>query len=95
MTTTARVYEDYLASIAMTLADLADELATVQFEVDSINDYEPKGTILKALPDQTRFKPKSVWVSLGNGKYQHLTGEKGLIADHSRLEGYTSVVFRP
>ncbi len=94
MTTTTQV-ENYLASISMTLADLADELATVQFEVDSLNDYEPRGTILKALPDQGRFKPKSVWVSLGNGKYQHLTGEKGLIAKHSRLDGYTSVVFRP
>ena len=95
MTTTTIQVENYLASISMTLADLADELATVQFDVDSVNGYEPKGTILKALPDQTRFKPKSMWVSLGNGKYQHLTGEKGLIAKHSRLDGYTSVVFRP
>jgi hypothetical protein len=95
MTTTTVQVEDYLASISMTLADLADELATVQFDIDSANGYEPKGTILKALPTQTRFKPKSVWVSLGNGKYKHLTGEKGLIAKHSRLEGYTSVVFRP
>jgi len=94
-TTTARVYEDYLANISMTLADLADELATVQFDVDSVSGYEPRGTILKALPTQSRFKPKSMWVSLGNGKYQHLTGEKGLIAKHSRLEGYTTVVFRP
>jgi len=95
MSTTTTQVEDYLASISMTLADLADELATVQFDIDSANGYEPKGTILKALPTQTRFKPKSVWVSLGNGKYKHLTGEKGLIAKHSRLEGYTSVVFRP
>ena len=95
MSTTTTQVEDYLASISMTLADLANELSTVQFDVDSVNGYEPKGTILKALPTQTRFKPKSVWVSLGNGKYKHLTGEKGLIAKHSRLEGYTSVVFRP
>jgi orotate phosphoribosyltransferase-like protein len=95
MSTTTTQVENYLASISMTLADLADELSTVQFDVDSVNGYEPKGTILKALPTQTRFKPKSVWVSLGNGKYKHLTGEKGLIAKHSRLEGYTSVVFRP
>jgi hypothetical protein len=95
MSTTTTQVEDYLSSIALTLADLADELSTVQFDVDSVNGYEPKGTILKALPTQTRFKPKSVWVSLGNGKYKHLTGEKGLIAKHSRLEGYTSVVFRP
>jgi len=95
MSTTTTQVENYLASIAVTLADLADELSTVQFDVDSVNGYEPKGSILKALPTQTRFKPKSIWVSLGNGKYQHLTGEKGLIAKHSRLDGYTSVVFRP
>jgi hypothetical protein len=95
MSTTTIQVEDYLASISLTLADIADELATVQFDVASANGYDTKGTILKALPDQTRFKPKSMWVSLGNGKYQHLTGEKGLIAKHSRLEGYTSVVFRP
>jgi len=94
-TTTAQVYEDYLASISLTLSDLADELASVQFDVDSANGYEPRGTVVKALPDQIRFKPKSMWVSLGNGKYQHLTGEKGLVAKHSRLDGYTSVVFRP
>jgi len=94
-TTTAQVYEDYLASISLTLSDLADELASVQFDVDSANGYEPRGTVVKALPDQIRFKPKSMWVSLGNGKYQHLTGAKGLVAKHSRLDGYTSVVFRP
>ena len=94
-TTTAQVYEDYLASISLTLSDLADELASVQFDVDSANGYEPRGTVVKALPDQIRFKAKSMWVSLGNGKYQHLTGVKGLVAKHSRLDGYTSVVFRP
>jgi len=94
-TTTAEQIENYLASISLTLADLSDELATIQFDLEDANGYEPRGTILKALPNQSRFKPKSVWVSLGNGKYQHLTGEKGLIAKHSRLDGYTSVVFRP
>jgi hypothetical protein len=94
-TTTAEQIENYLASISLTLADLSDELATIQFDLEDTNGYEPRGTVLKALPNQTRFKPKSVWVSLGNGKYQHLTGEKGLIAKHSRLDGYTSVVFRP
>jgi hypothetical protein len=94
-TTTAEQIENYLASISLTLADLSDELATIQFDLDDANGYEPRGTVLKALPNQSRFKPKSVWVSLGNGKYQHLTGEKGLIAKHSRLDGYTSVVFRP
>jgi hypothetical protein len=94
-TTTAEQIENYLASISLTLADLSDELATIQFDLEDANGYELRGTVLKALPNQTRFKPKSVWVSLGNGKYQHLTGEKGLIAKHSRLDGYTSVVFRP
>jgi hypothetical protein len=94
-TTTAEQVENYLASISLTLADLSDELATIQFDLEDANGYEPRGTILKALPTQSRFKPKSMWVSLGNGKYQHLTGEKGLIAKHSRLDGYTSVVFRP
>ena len=94
-TTTAEQIENYLASISLTLADLSDELATIQFDLEDANGYEPRGTVLKALPNQTRFKPKSVWVSLGNGKYQHLTGEKGLIAKHSRLDGYTSVVFHP
>lgn len=95
MTTTTRAYEDYLASISMTLADLADELATVQFDLDSASQYEARGTILKALPDQWRFKPQSMWVSLGDGTYKHLTGNKGLIAKGTRLDGYTSVVFRP
>lgn len=94
-TTTAEQIENYLASISLTLADLSDELATIQFDLEDANGYEARGTILKALPTQSRFKPKSMWVSLGNGKYQHLTGTKGLIAKHSRLDGYTSVVFRP
>jgi len=94
-TTTAEQIDTYLANISLALADLSDELATIQFDLEDANGYEPRGTVLKALPNQTRFKPKSVWVSLGNGKYQHLTGEKGLIAKHSRLDGYTSVVFRP
>lgn len=95
MTDKVRAYEDYLASISMTLADLADELATVQFDLENIYGYEPRGTIVKAMKDQTRFKPKSVWVSLGDGTYKHLTGSKGLIAKAERLNGYTEVVFRP
>jgi hypothetical protein len=92
---TARVY-DYLETISANLKDIAEELENVEFDANSeANGYEPRGTILKALPTQMRFKTKSMWVSLGNGKYQHLTGEKGLIAKHSRLDGYTSVVFRP
>lgn len=94
MKTTTQI-EDYLTSISLTLADLSDELATIRFDEDTVTDYEPIGTILKALPTQSRFKPTSMWVSLGNGKYQHLTGEKGLITKHSRLSGYTYVIFRP
>ena len=77
------------------IGSLADELRSLAVEVEEADFSYDRGTILKALPSQARFKPKSMWVSLGNGKYQHLTGEKGLIAKHSRLEGYTSVVFRP
>jgi hypothetical protein len=80
-----------------TLVSLADELRDIAFLIESNliaqDDYYPRGTILKALPDQTRFKPKSMWVSLGDGTYRHLNGEKGLITTHSRLDGYTSVIF--
>ena len=88
MTTTQAIL-----GLAEELRIIADEISYNAF--DSSSDYPKRGTIVKALPSQARFKPKSMWVSLGNGKYQHLTGEKGLIAKHSRLEGYTSVVFRP
>lgn len=87
------INSDYLTSIAYSLQDIVDELSSLP--EDSNSDYYERGTILKALPNQARFKPKSVWVSLGNGKYLHLTGSKGLIAKHSRLEGYTEVVFQP
>ena len=95
-TDTTLVY-NYLESISENLKELAMDLANVSFEEynPDLLGYEPRGTILKALPTQSRFKPKSMWVSLGNGKYKHLTGEKGLIAKHSRLEGYTFPVFRP
>ena len=52
-----------------------------------------KGTIVKAIKGQDRFKNSSIWVSLGNGKYQHLTGKKNLIAKHSRLDGYVKPVW--
>lgn len=94
-TDTAQVY-DYLESISANLKEIAEQLENVEFNDNAeSNGYEVRGTILKALPTQTRFKPTSMWVSLGNGKYQHLTGTKGLIAKSSRLDGYTSVVFRP
>jgi hypothetical protein len=81
-----------------TILGLAEELRIIADEisynaVDTSSDYPKRGTIVKALPSQTRFKPKSVWVSLGNGTYKHLTGSKGLITTHERLNGYTEVVF--
>ena len=82
-----------------TILHLAEELRIIADEIsynavtDTSSDYPKRGTIVKALPSQTRFKPKSVWVSLGNGTYKHVTGSKGLITTHERLDGYTEVVF--
>ena len=83
---------------ASTILGLADELRIIADEisynaVDTSSDYPKRGTIVKALASQTRFKPKSMWVSLGNGTYKHLTGSKGLTTTHERLDGYTEVVF--
>ena len=82
------------------LWDIADSLRSLALELDIVtttdnldNDYYPYGTIVKAKPSQTRFKPKSIWVSLGDGCYKHLTGKKGLIARHERLKDYVDVVF--
>lgn len=55
--------------------------------------YYAKGTIVKAIKGQDRFKNSSIWVSLGEGKYQHLNGKKNLIAKHSRLDGYVKPVW--
>ena len=87
---------DTLESLAYridSVGSLADELRSLAVEVEQTEDYYPRGTILKALPTQTRFKPKSIWVSLGDGKYRHLNGKKGLVTTHDRLDGYTSVIF--
>jgi hypothetical protein len=83
---------------ASTILGLADELRIIADEIsynalDTSSDYPKRGTIVKALASQTRFKPKSMWVSLGNGTYKHLTGSKGLVTTHDRLEGYVEVVF--
>ena len=85
-------------STTQTILGLADELRIIADEIsynafDSSSDFPKRGTIVKALPSQTRFKPKSMWVSLGNGTYKHLTGSKGLVTTHERLDGYTEVVF--
>lgn len=79
---------DQLVSLANELRDIADSI-----ESSATDDSYPRGTILKALPTQSRFKPKSMWVSLGDGTYKHITGQKGLVTTHDRLEGYTSVIF--
>ncbi len=82
------------------LWDIADTLRSLALEIDIAttidnldNDYHSYGTIVKAKPVQTRFKPKSMWVSLGDGTYKHLTGKKGLVTTHERLKDYVDVVF--
>jgi hypothetical protein len=87
-------------STTQTILNLADELRVIADEIsynvaDESNSGTPRGTIVKALPTQARFKPKSMWVSLGNGNYKHITGSKGLTTTQGRLEGYTEVVFQP
>ena len=87
---------EYLASRIDSVSTIADEIRSLAFEVEFNNldnGYHPYGTIVKAKPDQSRFKRKSVWVSLGDGCYKHLTGKKGLIAKHERLKDYVDVVF--
>ena len=75
------------------LADELRDIASLLENAIEVDDSFPRGTIVKALPNQTRFKPKSMWVSLGDGTYKHLTGKKGLIAKHERLDGFVDVVF--
>jgi hypothetical protein len=87
-------------STTQTILNLADELRVIADEiaynaVDESSSGTPRGTIVKALPTQARFKPKSMWVSLGDGTYKHITGKRGLIAKHERLDGYVDVVFVP
>lgn len=82
---------DTILNLAEELRVIADEIA--YNAIDTSSDYPKRGTIVKALASQTRFKPKSMWVSLGNGTYKHLTGSKGLVTTHDRLDGYTEVVF--
>lgn len=97
MTTTA----ESIAMVLDSLIDRVDSLGSIADEIDSIVEElkqaeqpHPRGTILKATPLQTRFKPKSMWVSLGDGTYKHLNGKKGLVTTHDRLNGYTSVIFQ-
>jgi hypothetical protein len=83
--------ETLIVGLADELRDIASLLETAV--IDTQDSILPLGTIVKALPNQTRFKPKSIWVSLGDGTYKHLTGKKGLIAKHERLDGYVDVIF--
>ena len=75
------------------VGSLADELRSLTVEVEEEDFSYDRGTILKALPNKTRFKPKSMWVSLGDGKHRHLNGKKGLVTTHDRLCGYTEAIF--
>ena len=88
MTTTLVV-----ASIADDLRSLANELDNAVFDLDEYGIA--KGTIVKAKQTQARFKPKSMWVYIGDGKYRHLTGKKSLVAKHERLDGYVDTVYIP
>jgi hypothetical protein len=86
-------------STTETILHLAEELRILADEIsynamDTTTGFPKRGTIVKALPAQNRFKPKSVWVSLGDGTYKHLTGSKGLVTNHSRLDGYTEIIFQ-
>jgi hypothetical protein len=82
-----------------TLLNLVEEIRIIADELESnlsaSSDFVPKGTIVKAKEVQNRFKPKSLWVSLGDGTYKHLNGKKGLIATDYRLSGYVDVIFQP
>jgi hypothetical protein len=80
-----------IVGLADELRDIASLLETAV--IDTQDSILPLGTIVKALPNQTRFKPKSMWVSLGDGTYKHLTGKKGLITTHERLDGFVDVIF--
>lgn len=94
MTTTALADAlDDLAYRIDSFSAVADELRSLVTEIEQVEKYYPRGTILKATPDQVRFKPKSMWVSLGDGTYRHLNGKKGLVTTHDRLDGYTDVIF--
>jgi len=81
------------ATLSSALNAIVDELLLLANDIEESDNYYPRGTILKALPEQGRFKPKSMWVSLGDGTYKHLNGKKGLVTRHDRLDGYTSVIF--
>lgn len=79
----------------LALLNLAEELRVIadELEVSADESTYPKGTIVKAKSDQARFKTTSMWVALGNGKFKHLNGKKGLITTQSRLDGFVDVIY--
>jgi hypothetical protein len=87
MSTTANLF-----NLVEEIRIIADELEA-NIESAASSGHTPKGTIVKAKEVQNRFKPKSLWVSLGDGTYKHLTGKKGLVTKHERLDGFVDVVF--
>jgi hypothetical protein len=85
-------------STTTTILGLADELRVIADEIsynalDTVTGDTKRGTIVKAIAGNGRFKDNSLWVALGDDKYKHLTGSKGLVTNAERLEGYTEVVF--
>jgi poly(3-hydroxyalkanoate) synthetase len=92
--TNKELLADTLAYLSAGLSNIAEDLYSVADMIErDEQDFYPRGTILKATPEQTRFKPKSMWVSQGDGTYKHLNGKKGLVTTHDRLNGYTEVIF--
>jgi hypothetical protein len=82
---------DTILGLAEELRVIADEIAYNTYAEST--DFPKRGTIVKAKEVQNRFKPQSMWVSLGDGTYKHITGSKGLVTKHSRLDGFVDVVF--
>ena len=85
-----------LWSVADDLRSLALELESLSIntpEENLVSPYPARGTIVKAKPSQTRYKPTSMWVSNGDGTYTHITGKKFLQAKHDRLEGFVDTFF--
>ena len=79
---------DDLRSLALIIENYS------RLENEPTNEYPKRGTVVRAIAEQDRFKSGSMWVSNGDGSYTHLTGRKQLTASHSRLEGYTEVIFQ-
>ena len=78
-----------MSNTASALAEIVHNL------VDELLDEATapkKPYLLKALPDQDRFKLSSVWILKEDGYYQHL--QSGRITTAERLAGYTRVIDR-